>query len=103
MPGKGRLSIYVWAEAPWFARETTAVGAPKDHAQVATVVLKLAGSGAIEGRITDPDGKPVDDADVRIAASITSAHAEAGASHLHTASDADGHYRLDHVLEGRYL
>ncbi len=103
VPASERLSVDVWAQAPWFARETRAVNAPPDSRQLAHVELQLLGSGAIEGRVTDPTGQAVPDSEVRITASMTASHGEASAEYLVTRTDAEGHYRLDHVLEGRYL
>jgi hypothetical protein len=68
-----------------------------------TVEFALAGSGAIEGTVIDLAGQPVAGTEVKLVATMTTDHGNGSPPHLKTSTGDDGHYRLDHVPEGRYL
>ena len=67
-------------------------------AQPASLELKLPPGGAVEGRVTGDDGRPIARVGINVYDGV-----ENGTPGDYVETDADGHYRLDHLPFGRTL
>jgi uncharacterized GH25 family protein len=67
-------------------------------AQPASLEVKLPPGGALEGRVTGDDGRPIARAGINAYDGV-----ENGTPGDYVETDADGHYRLDHLPFGRTL
>jgi len=102
-PPGGTDSVEVGARAPWYQRVAEPVLVPHHLGEVPVVHIRLQGSGALEGRVSDADGAPVAAARVRVAYTMTASHGEQSPAGLEATSDAAGDYRIDHVPPGRFV
>jgi protocatechuate 3,4-dioxygenase beta subunit len=102
-PNEDTESVEIGARAPWFQHGTEAVVVPRDSSEIPSVHVRLVGSGALEGQVTDHAGGAVAGATVTLEYVMTTNHGSTAGGGLDATSDAEGRYRIDHVPPGRYI